>query len=89
MKILISDNLSKQGVEILQKAGLAVDVKTKMSKDELLRDIKRYDGLIVRSATKVTAEVLAAASSMKTISLRLSRAARSAVPPSMSLTKSP
>ena len=32
MKILVSDNLSKQGVEILQKAGLTVDVKTKMPK---------------------------------------------------------
>jgi len=59
IKILISDNLSKQGVEILQKAGLTVDVKTKMSKEELLRDIKNYDGLIVRSGTKVTADVLA------------------------------
>ena len=67
MKILISDNLSKQGVEILQKAGLAVDVKTKMSKEELLRDIKRYDGLIVRSATKVTAEVLAVAEKLRII----------------------
>ncbi|HEY3197415.1 MAG TPA: phosphoglycerate dehydrogenase [Nitrospirales bacterium] len=67
MKILISDNLSKQGVEILQKAGLTVDVKTKMSKEELLRDIKRYDGLIVRSATKVTAEVLAVAEKLRII----------------------
>ena len=67
MKILISDNLSKQGVEILQKAGLTVDVKTKMSKEELLRDIKRYEGLIVRSATKVTAEVLAVAEKLRII----------------------
>ena len=44
MKILISDNLSKQGVEILQKAGLTVEVKTKMAKEDLLREIKRYDG---------------------------------------------
>jgi len=67
MKILISDNLSKQGVEILQKAGLTVDVKTKMSKEELLRDIKGYDGLIVRSATKVTADLLAAAEKLRII----------------------
>jgi D-3-phosphoglycerate dehydrogenase len=67
MKILISDNLSKQGVEILQKAGLSVDVKTKMSKEELLRDIKGYDGLIVRSGTKVTADVLAAAEKLRII----------------------
>jgi D-3-phosphoglycerate dehydrogenase len=67
MRILISDTLSKQGVEILQKAGLTVDVKSKMSKDELLREIKRYDGLIVRSATKVTADVIAAAEKLRII----------------------
>lgn len=67
MKILISDNLSPQGVEVLQKAGLAVEVKTKMPKEELLREIKHYDGLIVRSATKVTAEVIAAAEKLRII----------------------
>ena len=67
MKILISDNLSKQGVDILQKAGLTVDVRTKMPKDELVREIKQYEGLIVRSATKVTAEVIAAAEKLRII----------------------
>jgi D-3-phosphoglycerate dehydrogenase len=67
MKILVSDNLSKQGVEILQKAGLTVDVKTKMPKDELLREIKNYEGLIIRSGTKVTAEVIAAADKLRII----------------------
>jgi D-3-phosphoglycerate dehydrogenase len=67
MKILISDNLSKQGIEILQKAGLTAEVKTKMPKDDLLREIKHYEGLIVRSATKVTAEVIAAAEKLRVI----------------------
>jgi D-3-phosphoglycerate dehydrogenase len=67
MKILVSDSLSKQGVEILQKAGLTVDVKPKMPKEELLREIKRYEGLIVRSATKVTAEVIMAAEKLRII----------------------
>jgi D-3-phosphoglycerate dehydrogenase len=67
MKILVSDSLSKQGVEILQKAGLTVDVKTKMSKEELLRDIKGYEGLIVRSGTKVTGEVITAAEKLRII----------------------
>jgi D-3-phosphoglycerate dehydrogenase / 2-oxoglutarate reductase len=67
MKILISDNLSKQGVEILQKGGLTVEVKTKMTKEELLREIKRYDGLIVRSGTKVTADVLGVADKLRII----------------------
>lgn len=67
MKILISDSLSKQGIEILEKAGLATEVKTKLSKEELLREIPHYEGLIVRSATKVTAEVVAAAKKLRII----------------------
>jgi D-3-phosphoglycerate dehydrogenase len=67
MRILVSDSLSKQGVEILEKAGFTVDVKTKLPKEDLLREIKHYDGLIVRSGTKVTAEVIAAADRLKVI----------------------
>jgi len=67
MKILVSDSLSKQGVEILQKAGFTVDVKTKLPKEELLKEIKDYDGLVVRSGTKVTAEVIAAGEKLKVI----------------------
>jgi hypothetical protein len=63
MKILVSDSLSKQGVEVLEKAGFTVVVKTKLPKEELLKEIKDADGLIVRSGTKVTAEVIAAAQS--------------------------
>jgi len=67
MKILVSDSLSKQGVEILQKAGFQVDVKTKLPKEELAKIIKDYDGLIVRSATKVTADLIACAERLKVI----------------------
>ena len=67
MKILVSDNLSKQGVEVLQKAGFTIDVKTKLSKEELLKEIKQYDGLIIRSGTKVTSDVIAAADRLKVI----------------------
>lgn len=49
MKVLISDSLSKQGVEALEKAGFTVVVKSKMPKDELFKEIKDADGLIVRS----------------------------------------
>ncbi|MBI4384589.1 MAG: phosphoglycerate dehydrogenase, partial [Nitrospinae bacterium] len=57
MKILVSDNLSKVGIEILKKeSGIEVDVKTGMTKDELIKAIPAYDGLLVRSATKVTAD---------------------------------
>ncbi len=67
MKILVSDSLSKQGVEILEKAGFVVDVKTKLPKEDLLREIKDYEGLIVRSGTKVTSELIAAADKLKVI----------------------
>lgn len=67
MKILVSDSLSKQGVELLEKAGFEVVVKTKLSKEELLKEIRDCDGLIVRSGTKVTAEVIAAAERLKVV----------------------
>ena len=68
MKVLVSDNLSATGVEILKKeSGLEVDVKTGMSKEELIATIPAYDGLIVRSATKVVAEVIEAATHLKVI----------------------
>ena len=40
MKILVSDSLSKQGVEVLEKAGFTVVVKTKLPKEELLKEIE-------------------------------------------------
>ena len=67
MKILISDNLSTRGVEVLQQAGFTADVKTKLPKEQLLEEIKNYDGIIVRSATKVTAEVIEAGTQLKII----------------------
>ena len=60
MNILVSDSLSPKGVEVLERAGFSVAVKTKLSKEELLQEISNYDALIVRSATKVTKEVIEA-----------------------------
>ncbi|MBI5100563.1 MAG: phosphoglycerate dehydrogenase [Nitrospirae bacterium] len=67
MKVLISDNISSKGVEILKKAGLEVDVKTGMKPDELKACIGQYQGLVIRSATKVTADIIEAASNLKVI----------------------
>ncbi len=67
MKVLVSDNLSPKGVEILEKGGLTVDVKTGMSPDELKACIGEYHGLVIRSATKVTAEILESAVNLKVI----------------------
>lgn len=67
MKVLISDSLSPRGIEILRKAGFDVDVKTGMSPEELKACIGAYHGLIIRSATKVTADVLEAATNLKVV----------------------
>ena len=67
MKILVSDSLSQQGLDILQKAGFEAHVKTKLPREELLKVIKDYDALIVRSATKVTADLIAAADRLKVV----------------------
>ncbi|HWV37666.1 MAG TPA: phosphoglycerate dehydrogenase [Vulgatibacter sp.] len=66
-KILVSDDLSNEGVEILRRGGLEVDVQVGLPADELKRIIGRYDGLAVRSATKVNADLLGAAERLKVV----------------------
>ncbi len=67
MKVLVSDDLSERGIEILREGGLTVDVKIKLSPEELIKEIGRYEGLVVRSATKVTADVIEAGEKLKVI----------------------
>jgi D-3-phosphoglycerate dehydrogenase len=67
MKVLAADGVSARGIEILREAGFEVDVKDKISADELVATIGNYDALIVRSASKVTKDVLAAAKNLKII----------------------
>jgi D-3-phosphoglycerate dehydrogenase len=67
MKVLVSDSISPRGVDILKKAGLEVDVKVGLKPDELKSIIGGYHGLIIRSATKVTAEIIEAAEKLKVI----------------------
>ena len=67
MNILVSDSLSPRGVEVLERAGFSVSVKTKLSKEELLQEIPNYEALIVRSATKVTKEVIEAGGRLRII----------------------
>jgi len=66
-KVLISDQLSERAIEIFQERGLEVDFKPGLSADEQIKIINKYDGLAIRSATKVTAEMLSAASNLKVI----------------------
>jgi D-3-phosphoglycerate dehydrogenase len=66
-KVLISDELSPAAVAIFRTRGLEVDVRAGLKKDELLKIIGDYDGLAVRSATKVDKDVIAAAKKLKVI----------------------
>jgi D-3-phosphoglycerate dehydrogenase len=66
-RVLVSDPVAEEGVAILRRGGLEVDVRTGLSKEELVAIIGDYDGLAVRSETKVTAEVLDAAKNLKII----------------------
>jgi len=68
MKVLVSDKLSPAGVEILERApGLSVDVNVGLKPEELKKIIDQYDGLVIRSATKVTEEIIGAASRLKVV----------------------
>lgn len=67
MKILISDKTAPKCAEILRAAGLEVDEKFGNSPDELKSIISNYHGLIVRSATKVTREIIGLAKELKVI----------------------
>jgi D-3-phosphoglycerate dehydrogenase len=66
-KVLISDNLSPAAVAVFQDRAVEVDVRTGLSEDELCRIIGDYDGLAIRSATKVTPKVLDAARNLKVV----------------------
>src|SRR5580765_6390183 len=67
IRVLISDDMSKKAVEILQKAGFSVDFKVGLKPEELAAIIGEYHGLGVRSATKITAAVLANPGKLKII----------------------
>ncbi len=67
MKVLVSDNISPKGIEILKNAGLEVDVKVGMKPEELRALIGDYHGLVVRSATKVTPQIIDAAKNLKVV----------------------
>lgn len=67
-RVLVSDPISEKGIEALRSAqGISVDVKTGMSPEQLLEIIGDYHGLVIRSETKVTPAVFAAAKNLKAI----------------------
>ena len=66
-KVLISDRFSPAAVQAFANRGIAVDLRPGLSADELRAIIGDYDGLAVRSGTKVNADLLAAASALKVV----------------------
>jgi D-3-phosphoglycerate dehydrogenase len=68
-KVLISDSLSEAAVQIFKDRGIDVDFQPALGKDKdkLLEIIGNYDGLAIRSATKATAKIIAAATNLKVI----------------------
>src|SRR6266702_1388201 len=66
-RVLIADSLSPAAIDIFKQRGVDVDVKTGLSKDDLLKVIGDYDGLVVRSDTKPNKDVIAAAGNLKVI----------------------
>jgi phosphoserine aminotransferase len=66
-KILISDPIEQSCVDILEKAGYQITRREKVPKEELLKIIGEYDGLIVRSGTQVTPDIIKAGTKLKLI----------------------
>jgi D-3-phosphoglycerate dehydrogenase / 2-oxoglutarate reductase len=66
-RVLIADQLSPAAVAIFKERGVATDVKVGLAKEELEKIVNDYDGLAVRSATKVTEKVIAAAGNLKVV----------------------
>jgi D-3-phosphoglycerate dehydrogenase / 2-oxoglutarate reductase len=66
-KVLISDKMDPKAAQIFKERGIDVHVITGKTSDELIAMIGDYDGLAIRSATKVTADVLAAATRLKVV----------------------
>mgnify|MGYP000727298560 FL=1 len=66
-KVLVTERLAEAGLAVLRDKGCEVDVKLKMTPEELIETVPGYDALIVRSATKVTAEVVEAADRLRII----------------------
>ena len=66
-KVLIADKLSPAAVAIFKLRGIEADVKTGLPKEELLKIVDQYDGIAIRSATKITKDVIAAAKKLKVV----------------------
>ena len=66
-KIFVADDVSDSGLRPLRDAGFRVEKRTKLGQAELCEALRGFDGLVVRSETKVTAEILDAAPGLRVI----------------------
>ena len=66
-KVLISDDIAKIGVDILTEGKISFDFKPGLSKEDLKKSIGSYEGIIVRSQTKLTADILGEAKQLRLI----------------------
>jgi len=66
-RVLIADAMSAAALAIFQQRGIEADVKIGLPKDELLKIVADYDGVAVRSATKITADVIRATKKLKVV----------------------
>lgn len=67
MRVLVCDAIGEDGVNVLRKAGLTVDVQPDISPEQLKQDIANYEVLLVRSRTKVTNDVIKAGDNLKIV----------------------
>ena len=67
LRVLLLDNLCEESIKLFEEAGIEADVKPPQTPEELAKIINNYDGMVIRSATKVTAEALENSTRLKVI----------------------
>jgi D-3-phosphoglycerate dehydrogenase len=67
MKVLICDATDASAIQAMRDAGIEVDNRPEITPEELVRDAAGYDGMVVRSRTKITKEVIDAATNLKIV----------------------
>ncbi len=66
-KVLVSDRIAEEGINLMEEQGFQVDVKLDLSHEDLVEIISEYDGMIVRSGTEVRKDVIDAATKLKAV----------------------
>jgi D-3-phosphoglycerate dehydrogenase len=66
-RVLVAESIGDSGVQLLEAAGFDVDLGVGWSREELAARIGEYDGILIRSATKLDAELIAAGAKLRVI----------------------